>query len=175
MIRKTALSLVMIVLALVAGGFLLPSSVQVERSIVIAAPAEAIFPHVNDLRAFQAWSPWAERDPQMRLEFSGPDRGVGQHVRWESDHDEVGSGTQEIVESVPHERVATRLDFGGMGTARAAFVLVPEGDRTKVTWLLDSELGSKPLMRYLGLMLDEWVGADYEAGLSRLKELVESG
>ena len=28
--------------------------------------------------------------------------------------------------------------------------------------------------RYMGLMMDEWVGADYERGLERLKELAET-
>ena len=29
------------------------------------------------------------------------------------------------------------------------------------------------MFRYFGVMLDSWVGADYEAGLVNLKELVE--
>ncbi|MGB5669299.1 MAG: hypothetical protein WBM71_01990, partial [Sedimenticolaceae bacterium] len=43
-------------------GLLLPSSARVERSIVVDAPATAIFPHLNGMRAFHAWSPWSGID-----------------------------------------------------------------------------------------------------------------
>ena len=34
-------------------------------------------------------------------------------------------------------------------------------------------MGARPAGRWLGLMMDNWVGADYERGLSNLKALVE--
>ena len=42
-----------------------PGTFRVERSIVIAAPPEAVFVQVNDLHNWNAWSPWAKRDPNM--------------------------------------------------------------------------------------------------------------
>ena len=33
--------------------------------------------------------------------------------------------------------------------------------------------GNNPMMRWMGLMFDKWVGADYETGLASLKELAE--
>ena len=161
--------------ALIAGAYLLPREVTVTRSTVIAAPPDAIFPHVNALQATQRWSPWLERDPDVQVIFSGPDSGVGNAMSWTSAEPNVGNGTQRIVESAPNERVVTALDFGAMGTAEAAFLLAPSGAGTQVTWTLVSDLGNGPMGRYLGLMMDRWVGGDYETGLANLKALVEGG
>ena len=70
-------------------------------------------------------------------------------MSWKSDLEEVGSGSQEIVESVENRKVATALDFGEMGTADAAFLMEPEGTATKVTWVLDSELPLYSVARWM--------------------------
>jgi hypothetical protein len=161
-----------IVLALVS--FLLPREVTVTRSIVIDAPPEEVFPHIDSLQAFDKWSPWAGIDPEMQQSFSGPERGVGNRMEWSSDDPDVGSGSQEITVSIPNERVETALDFGemGQGTAWLDLAAVPEG--TEVTWGLLADMGLNPVGRYIGLMMDRWVGADYQRGLERLKEIVEA-
>ena len=57
MIRKAALALSGLFLVFLMIGLWLPDAVQVSRSIEIAAQPEKVFPLVNDLRAFQRWSP----------------------------------------------------------------------------------------------------------------------
>jgi hypothetical protein len=42
-----------------------------------------------------------------------------------------------------------------------------------VTWMLDTDMGAGPIGRWMGLMMDKWVGGDYETGLQNLKSLVE--
>lgn len=173
LIKRIFLTLLIVVAALVAVSYLLPSQAVVARSITIDAPASAVFPHVNSMQATEAWSPWLSRDPETKLSYSGPDAGVGNTLSWTSEHPQVGSGTQEIVESVENQLVRTELDFGPMGTATATFDLQPEGTGTKVTWGFLSELGMNPISRWMGLMMDDWVGGDYETGLGNLKALVE--
>ena len=57
---RLAFRVLFIVLLLFAViGLLLPSSTAVERSIVVEAPADKVFPHLNGMRAFHAWSPWS--------------------------------------------------------------------------------------------------------------------
>lgn len=168
---------VVVVLAVVfvAGGFLMPREVTVTRDIVINAPAEEVFPLVNSLQEGQKWSPWLERDPDVELTYEGPESGVGNKMSWASEVDTVGNGTQEITVSTQNERVETALDFGTMGTAKAAFILAADGAGTKVTWNLVSDMGNNPMGRWMGLMMDGWVGPDYEKGLGNLKALVEGG
>lgn len=111
--------------------------------------------------------------PKPNCPNSGPEAGVGNTLNWTSEHPQVGTGSQEIVESVPEQTVKTALDFGPMGSASASFDLTPEGDQTQVTWGFESDLGMNPMSRWMGLMMDKWVGGDYERGLTNLKALVE--
>lgn len=167
--------LLALVLLLVAGAYLLPREVTVTREAVIAAPPQAVFPWVNSLQKTAEWSPWMGLDPNLKVTYEGPESGVGNRMIWVSEDPKVGNGSQEITVSEPDSRVDSALDFGGMGTATAWVLLTPEGEGTKVTWGLVSDMGMSPVGRYMGLMMDRWIGADYEKGLASLKAKVESG
>ena len=139
----------------------------------IDAPAEQVFPYVNSLQKTEEWSPWLDRDPDVKLTYSGPESGVGNTLVWESENPQVGNGRQEITLSQENERVETALDFGPMGEANAFFALLGEGDATDLTWGFTSDMGMNPMSRWMGLMMDKWVGGDYETGLAKLKAVVE--
>jgi len=154
-------------------GLLLPSSARVERSIVVDAPATAIFPHLNGMRAFHEWSPWSGIDPETRYRFEGPEQGVGSRMTWESGDSQVGQGSQEIIDSVPDRRVEMQLEFGDKGNGTATFLLEPEGSATRVRWEFHTVFGWDVLGRYVGLMLDSMIGTAYDKGLKDLKSRVE--
>ena len=42
-----------------------------------------------------------------------------------------------------------------------------------MTWAFDSAHGFNPFKRWLGLLFDRMIGADYEKGLAKLKALLE--
>lgn len=167
--------IVVLVVVFGAGAYLLPREITVERSVSIDAAPNAVFPYVNSLKATQEWSPWLDRDPNVQLSFTGPEAGVGAAMSWSSDSPQVGVGRQEIMASVENQSVQSALDFGDMGTAEAAFELVGAGAATDVTWTLVVDMGNSPMGRWMGLMMDGLVGADYEQGLSNLKSVVEGG
>lgn len=85
-----------------------PAKGHVEKSVVINAPASAIFPHLNSLEKFVAWSPWAKMDPTVKNTYEGAAAGVSAKMQW--DGPETGKGTQWISESVENERVKTGLN-----------------------------------------------------------------
>jgi hypothetical protein len=151
---------------------MLPRAVHVERSVDVARPPAAVFPLVNSLHGFNQWSPWNGLDPQMKLDYSGPDSGVGAQMQWSGDK-RVGSGRERITESVPDTRVTSDLEFTGQGTAKASFLLAPIDGGTRVVWTLDMDVGSNPIGRYMGLFMDKMIGPDYERGLASLKALAE--
>ena len=173
LIKRLIIGLIIAAAVLVAVAYILPRNVTVERSVTINAPAAVIFPHVNSLKMNEAWSPWIDRDPQIKLTYSGPDAGVGSKLTWTSDHPQVGNGSNMITESIPDQSVKTALDFGAMGTATAWITLAEDGTATQVKWGFTTDMGMNPAARWMGLMMDKWVGADYQTGLTRLKALVE--
>ena len=173
-LKRLVLLLLVLLVVLVIVGYMLPKERELERSVVIDASPEQVFSLINDFREFNRWSPWAQIDPEgTQYEFSGPPAGTGAIMSWTSEHPNVGSGTQKILESVPFEKIRTELRFGGFETpAFATFTLQATDEGTEVTWAFESEMDGL-IGRYMGLMLDKWVGADYERGLALLKELTE--
>jgi len=158
------------ILAAVSVG--LPSHVTVSRAVVINAPESAIFPYLDNLRAFADWSPWTARDPQLALSFGGPASGQGAQVSWASNKPSIGTGSMEISESEPPHHVELNVNYNGL-EGISSYTLGPAGSGSKVTWSFVYQSGSSPMKRWKALMLDRFIGAEYDAGLDRLKEKIE--
>ena len=171
-LRNLLLGLVGLVVLLAGVGLFLPDTAHVERSARIQAAPERVHALINDYKRFNEWSPWAERDPKAVYEYSGPGAGVGAKMSWRSQDPDVGSGSQEIIESRP-DLIRVALDFGPDGKAVAFFKLEPVEGATQLTWGFDTQFEGNIIGRYAGLLLDGMVGADYEKGLGKLKALVE--
>ncbi|HUO80286.1 MAG TPA: SRPBCC family protein [Steroidobacteraceae bacterium] len=173
MLRKIVGIIVVALIALVAGAYMLPQVIHVERSTVIARPAASVFPYINSLRKANEWAPWIAYDPNVKMTYTGAEEGQGAKMSW-TGNDKVGTGSQEITQSVPNRKVASDVRFGGQAPAKAALTLTTTDAGTKVVWSLEINLGNNPIARYVGTTLDAKVGADYERGLAKLKSLVES-
>ncbi len=180
MLIRFFIALLVLALALLAGTLLLPSQVHVERMAIIDRPPSVIFGLLNDFKHFQAWSPWAERDPNARYSFSGPERGVGATMTWDGDPRQVGKGVQKIVFAEPYSLIRTHLVFEGQGEADAYFEIRPEGRGSRLEWGFDTDVTEDRgffeavMGKYMGLFFDYWVGADYEHGLQRFEQYAES-
>jgi hypothetical protein len=175
----------MILKILIATGILLlvlailinqrPDDFRVSRSIRIAASAESIFPHVNNLHLWSTWSPWAKLDPQVKESFAGPDAGKGAIFNW-SGNREVGEGRMTIIESLPYEHIGIRLDFVRpfVGTNDVKFSFQPEADQTLVTWTMTGH--NNFMSKAVGLFMncEKMCGDMFDQGLSQLKSTVES-
>lgn len=179
MLNKILGGTIGLIAVLFALGFVLPDRAHLERQIIIEAPAEEVYALVSDFNAWDAWSPWAKMDPQAEYTLTGA--GVGQRMTWRSDHPNVGDGAQEIVALAAPGHVVTRLDFGPMGVADAAFTLTPvSDDRTKVVWSFNSNMREqtpvhlKPLLTYMGYVMGPMLGPVYDEGLQNLKQAAEA-
>jgi hypothetical protein len=172
-IMRLILGLVAIVLILAGVAFALPSQVTVARSIVINAPEGAVFPYLSNLHKFAEWSPWAARDPQLRVTYSGPESGKGAHTEWESSKKEIGTGLMEITEAQPNNHADLVVNLDGLeGTT--FYDVAPAGSGSKVTWGFGYNAGTSPIGRWKGLMLDRLIGGEFQSGLVKLKERVEA-
>jgi effector-binding domain-containing protein len=173
-LKKVVLFAVILVVLLAGIGMLLPRKVHVERATSIGAPPATVFALVDGYRMFNRWSPWSDLDPEAKYTYDGPDFGVGAKFAWASRKSDLGSGSQRIVESRPPELVKVALDFGDGGGGIAQFDLAPEGGGTHVVWSVYVDMGAWPAGRWFGLLMDRFIGNDYEKGLAGLKALAES-
>jgi hypothetical protein len=174
-LKKVGIGLV--ACALVLGGVIAtrPSTFHVERSVVIAAKADATAARVNDFHAWQSWSPYEKYDPSMARSYEGPNVGVGAVYSWKG-NDKVGEGRMTIVESSA-SRVAIKLEFlrPFECTNDATFTFVPQADgTTKVTWSMDGENTFFGKAASLVFDMDEMVGGDFARGLAALKAEIET-
>jgi hypothetical protein len=170
---RLILGLVVLVGIFAAVALGLPSHVTVTRSVVINAPEPIIFPYLNNLHEFSEWSPWQLRDPKLAVSYGGPEQGKSATVQWTSQVKSVGNGSMEITESEPSRHIDLVVNFNGLdGTS--SYDIAPSGSGSKVTWAFGYDSGTSPLKRWKALMLDGFVGAEYRAGLDRLKDKIES-
>ncbi len=172
------ITLTLIALAVIVVVFLIvvaqPSEFSVVRSGSISAPPEAVFAHINDLHKWEAWSPWAKRDPAAKNSFEGRSEGAGAIFRW-AGNKEVGEGSMTITESRPSELIRIKLEFlkPFACTNSVEFAFKPEGNQTAVTWSMAGRNNFMAKAIGLFMNMDKMVGGDFESGLANLKSVTE--
>ena len=152
-----------------------PDEFRVTRSGTVAAPAGAVFEQVNTLKNWDAWSPWAKLDPNVRQTFAGPAAGEGASFAW-AGNSKVGEGKMTIVESKPSELVRMTLEFlkPFPGTSTTEFKFAPQGEATTVTWTMSGQRNLIEKAFSLFVNCDQMIGGDFEKGLAQLKAVTEA-
>jgi polyketide cyclase/dehydrase/lipid transport protein len=176
LLRTIGIVILGLVVALVAVVATRPAAFHIERSVLVQAPPENVFVHVDDFHAWGAWSPWEKLDPKMERVYSGAPSGVGARYGWKSESDEVGEGKMEIEKSEKPWQIVIRLEFikPFAATNTATFAFVPSSSGTQVTWAMDGNNGFMGKAASLVMDMDQLVGSDFERGLAALKTLAES-
>jgi hypothetical protein len=153
-----------------------PDSFSVQRAAVVKAPAEKIFPLINDFHQWGSWSPWENKDPGMKRTYSGAQSGKGAVYAWDGNKN-VGSGRMEILDASSPSKIVIKLDFFKPfeGHNTAEFTMLPQGDATNtiVTWAMYGPAPFMSKMMQVFMNIDNMIGKDFEAGLANLKKLTE--
>lgn len=173
-IAVTAVILAVAIAAVLVLAATKPDRFSVRREATIQAPAEKIFPLIDDFHQWVAWSPWEHRDPALKRTYGGAERGKGAAYAWEGNNS-VGSGRMEILESAAPSKIVIKLDFikPFEGHNTAEFTLQPQGDATHVNWLMHGPAPFINKLMQVFMNLDRMIGKDFEAGLANLKKLTE--
>lgn len=172
-IKIILLTLVALAAVIATVGFLSPSKVHVERSLVMNAPSEIIHKEINELKNWTKWSPWYRMDTAMQIEYNSIASGAGAGYTWNSKHQNVGAGEMTITSSTA-DSICTAMNFMENGVATGKFILTKADSGTKITWSMDSDMGMNPIGRIFGLFMDKMMGPDFEKGLANLKEVAEA-
>ncbi|WJG07914.1 SRPBCC family protein [Aliiglaciecola sp. LCG003] len=172
-LKKLFIGVILVAVLVMGIGFLLPSDFRVERSVIIKAPSEQIYPLIADLKEWKRWGGWFARDPNMLVTYSGPDSSIGMKSSWTSATE--GSGEMTITALQPNTSVKYDLYFPEfeMGST-GELTLIDVSDGTKVVWRDYGDVGSNPIKHYFALMMDSMIGPDFQQGLENLKALVEN-
>ena len=173
------IAIIAVVLAIAIAAVLIlaatkPDTLLVQRAIGIKAPADRIFPLINDFHQWVTWSPYENKDPAMKRTYSGADSGKGAVYAWDGDKN-VGSGRMEILETAMPSKILIKLDFFKPfeGHNTAEFTMLPQGDATNVSWRMHGPAPFMARIMHVFINIDKMVGKDFEAGLANLKRLTE--
>ncbi|MFT5286729.1 MAG: hypothetical protein ACI8TQ_002901 [Planctomycetota bacterium] len=162
-----------IILAVGAFGYSqLDDNIHVERSRVIDAPIEVLFPLVDSLQSWSDWDPWSQLDSGITITHEGPPAGTGAIRRWSSNDRSVGTGSIEIVDSLVGERIDLDIDMGeGMAVIHAIFEFEETPNGIRVTWTDTAQLEGF-VQRLFGLVAnDYYLGPMLDEGLKSLDEV----
>jgi Polyketide cyclase / dehydrase and lipid transport len=186
MFLKIALIATLAIVVVITGIFLYadtrPSVIQVTRSITIQAPAEKIFPLIDDFHHWPGWAPQDKEDPAMKRLYSGEQSGAGAISDWQGTGN-TGKGRMTITESTAPNKVVVKVDFVRPFAAHNIneFLLEPSaepsptgGTSTTVTWTMRGR--NMFFMKLMGVFvnMDHMLGKHFESGLQNLKIQSES-
>lgn len=153
-----------------------PDDFHFARNIRIAAPAEKIFAHVNNVKQWKQWSPWAKLDPNAVETYAGPEEGANASMSWKGNM-EVGAGTMTVTESVPGRYIKFRLDFkepmASTATAEFTFTDLDNGE-TLVDWSMSGKAALINKAMSLIFNCERMMGEQFNAGLTSLKKISEA-
>ena len=177
----TTLKMILIAVAILAGIYLLlclvgPKRMEVSRALTMNAGPMAVYLQVDEFKTWGKWSPWHQKDPNMKLAYGEKTSGVGASYSWESK--KMGNGTMEVLEADPGKRIKGRIQFSNWeGYSYDTWLFEPAGEnQTNVTWSLEGDRDMPFFFRGMALVMGMKgaITRDYEEGLSNLKTWVES-
>src|SRR5688500_712825 len=90
--------IVVLVLAVVILGLTGPKTYQVERTAIISASPDIVWPYAGNAEAFQEWSPFRKLDTTARVEFFGNPGTVGSGFKWKGKSSGRGESTYTVLE-----------------------------------------------------------------------------
>ncbi len=163
--------LVLVVLFLVVALFV-PKDYTVVRSVEVKSSKQTVYNYMGDLESFNQWSPWAEMDPDMKIEMSGTSGEVGSLYKWEG-NDDVGKGSMEIIRMTSDSIVIKLLFIEPFESESITYYAFEDlGETTKVTWgMSGSNAYPWNLLTYL-MGMKKMIGDDFDKGLTKLADNV---
>lgn len=164
--------LILLILVLLINVFT-PAAYRIERSIEIDASPNKVYNIISKFSRFNEWSPWVYKDTAVKIDFAGIDGAVGSVYKWDGNKN-VGEGMMQMFELLENKKVSYKMVFGeGKDTAIGYISLKPEQEnRTEVIWGYTGQTSF--MFRFFNLLMDKFMGNDFEIGLNKLKALAES-
>lgn len=175
--KKFLVFLVVLAVAFVAVGMLVPSDYTMERAIEIQAPPERVHEFVGHLDKWPEWTPWAEEDPELVVTVGPISTGVGATQSWSG---KDGDGDLVFTKCDPALGVAFDMAFvmeGDRFPATSEMRYSGSGTQTTVTWTMEGDWKGSvpaPIAGWMKIFTPLMMGGMFDSGLSKLKDVAEA-
>jgi hypothetical protein len=166
---------VVLIIALVVFISMRPDRFHVERSARISAPADVVFPLINDFHQWVQWSPFEKLDANMKKTFDGSAFGPGASYSW-SGNSNAGAGRSTILDSKAGEFVSIKLEMSKpfAATNQVTFKLAPDQAATQVSWIMEGKVNFIMKAFSLFMSMDAMVGKEFAEGLANLNRIAQA-
>jgi len=175
--KKIVTGIVILVGILLVIALFVKKEFEVVTEIVISQPKMDVFNYIKYLKNQDNYSIWAKMDPNMKKEYKGTDGTVGFVSSWDSDHEKVGKGEQEIKKITEGERLDFELRFFDPFKAIHPAYMTTEAvsdTETKVTWGFSGKMNYPMNLMLLFLNMEKMISKDLDTGLVNLKTILEA-
>jgi hypothetical protein len=170
------ISLLIVVAVFVVIGLFLPSKRFYSYSIETNRPLATVNDLFNGFSRFKDWNPLLRYDKRAKTEISGPPMGVGAKFSYNSKDRTIGTGSWEIIESVPGTKVKYRLVSPARGNDKTMTIFFErtgqKKQNIKITQEFRVDYGWDLFGRYAGLYVNRNVGDDVKRGLDKFSALL---
>lgn len=165
-----------IILLLFLLGFALPKRILVETELEVNRSNQEILYFLTDLRNWPKWSKInLENDSSLQINYTGATEGIGSVMHWEGDA--LGKGSMKITNITQMPVLHYVLEPEGAALLfDCKFEIKQELNdvNTHLRWVIVTDLGTNPIMRYAGLILESSLKKDAQVELKKLKEVLEN-
>lgn len=165
------ISMLLVAIVFVVIGLFLPSKRTFEYSVETNRPMATVNDLFTGFSRFRDWNTMFRQDPRLTSEVSGPEMGIGAKFDYRSNNRMIGSGSWEVVESVPGELVRYRLMNESRGRDKTMTVRLERTGQNnrnvKITQQYSVLYGWDLFGRYSGLYVSRNVGDDMKRGLDK--------
>lgn len=145
---------------------------EIKTNILIEATPAKVYEVLNDLGRLEDWNPFLTMDKSVTYTVS--EKSVGPGAIFDYQGKRIGKGRMEIISSGP-TRIGFTMTFFNKKTetAKCEYLLEPEFEGTRVTWIMAGERGLKMQIMGILLNLDKMMTNNFNNGLKVLKAVIE--
>lgn len=181
-------ALIIVAVAAVVVGVIMPGSGHVERSLVVGKDMRQVYDVLDNFRRFPDYSVLGTYDPHIKYEFSGKPYGPGAEVSWTGSGSEakVGNGKLTIASAEPSfdkvdstaksAKIVWNFDSDWRGQDKHfTLELARQGSRdqlTRITWGYDVAYGFNLIDRYANLYIHGNPDAFIQFSLTSLQNVI---
>lgn len=152
--------------------FFAPTTMHVERTVEINAPASIVWNDIIRFEKFNEWNTWKQMDSTARFTITGDDGTIGATDSWKGS--KMGEGKLQHLSMDTYKSVTQKLTFVTPFPSESDvfFNLSEAAGKTKVTWGFDTRY--KRPQNVMSLFMKGALETDFDQGLSNLKSMAEA-
>jgi effector-binding domain-containing protein len=152
--------------------FFAPTTMHVERTVEINAPASIVWNDIIRFEKFNEWNTWKQMDSTARFTVTGDDGTIGATDSWKGS--KIGEGKLQHLSMDTYKSVTQKLTFLSPFPSESDvfFNLSEAAGKTKVIWGFDTRY--KRPQNVMSLFMKGALETDLDQGLSNLKSMAEA-